>query len=263
MQKADTININAKGHEKTTISNMEELPEERHTEDIQEIITKVPSWILRWGIMLFFGILLMVAAISVFVRYPDMIKGNLKFQSTGISAPVIVSAPGIISKIFVKQGAAVKRGQPLASVQAPNAPAGSYTLTASQDGKLGFITVVQQGTVLRPNEAVFIIHPDNEQFFGLMEIPAANINKIKMGQQVLISLKSYQADEYGQLKGNISYLTDEPNAAGFFTVKITLNNSGSKHPVQLKSWMTGDAEIITKDVSVSERITSNLFKFMH
>lgn len=43
-----------------------------NTEDIQEIITKVPSWILRWGIMVFFGILLMIATISVFVRYPDL-----------------------------------------------------------------------------------------------------------------------------------------------------------------------------------------------
>jgi multidrug resistance efflux pump len=233
--------------------------DELHTEDIQEIITKVPSWILRRGIMVFFGILLMIAAIGSFVRYPDTIKESLKFQSTGISVPVIAMAPGIISKVFVKQGVVVKRGQPLAKVAVANTPIGYYTLTAPQDGNIGFITVVQQGSVLSLNQPVFVVHPSNEQFFGLMEIPAATINKIKKGQQVLINLKNYPAEEYGQLKGIINYVTDEPNAAGFFTVKVTLNNSGLKQPIQLKSWMMGDANIVTKNVSVERRIFKSIF----
>ena len=81
----------------------EDLEGAVHTEDMQEIITKVPSWILRWGIMLFFGILLIIVGISVLVRYPDTIKGNMKIASTGISKQIITNMPGRVAKLMVKK----------------------------------------------------------------------------------------------------------------------------------------------------------------
>jgi len=234
----------------------------RHTEDMQEIITKVPSWILRWGITVFFGILLMVVAISIFVRYPDTIKTGLRLVSSEVSAPVITTEPDRVVKLFVKQGAIVKKGQPLADIQTLSDPVREYSLNAPQDGKVGFAAIVQSGSLLGRNEEVFYIHPQNEYFFGIMEIPSNNINKIKIGQQVLVSLRNYPADEYGRLKGTISYIADEPGKEGFFALKVTLNTSDLKRQVQLKNWMIGDAEIITQDVSILKRISLNLFKFI-
>jgi len=238
---------------------MEIQETERHTEDMQEIITKVPSWMLRWGMMLFFGILLMVVAISVFVRYPDTIKSGLKFESSGITVPIVSAVPGTVTNIWVKQGAIVKKGQALASIEM-SSPNTTYTLAAPQDGKLGFVTIVQRGTSLKANQVVFAIHPVNEQFFGIMEIPPSQVNKIKIGQQVLISLRNYPADEYGQLKGSVTYITDEPTVNGLFIIKVALNSTGSKYPVALKSWMAGDAEIITQNVSLQSRIFKSIFK---
>ncbi|MDB5121968.1 MAG: hypothetical protein JWP94_97 [Mucilaginibacter sp.] len=238
---------------------MEIQETERHTEDMQEIITKVPSWILRWGIMLFFGILLMVAAISVFVRYPDTIKSSLKFESSGITMPVVSAVPGIVANLWVKQGAIVKKGQALATIEM-NSPNTKYTLAAPQDGKLGFVAIVQHGAFLKANQIVFAIHPVREQFFGIMEMPSSQINKIKIGQQVLISLRNYPADEYGELKGSVDYIADEPTNNGLFIIKVNLNNAGSKYPVILKSWTMGDAEIITQNVSLQSRIFKSVFK---
>jgi len=238
---------------------MEIQETERHTEDMQEIITKVPSWILRWGIMLFFGILLMVVAISVFIRYPDTIKSSLKFESSGITVPVVSSVPGTVTNLWAKQGTIVKKGQALATIETVK-PNSEYTLTAPQDGKLSFVTIVQRGIFLKANQVTFIIHPVNEQFFGIMEIPSSQIDKIKIGQQVLISLRNYPADEYGQLKGSVNYITDEPSNNGLFIIKVTLNSAGSKSPVAFKSWMIADAEIITQNVSLQNRIFKSIFK---
>ena len=244
-----------------TIIQTEELPEDdRHTEDMQEIITKVPSWVLRWGIMVFFGILLMVAAISVFVRYPDTIKAGLKLESTGITMPVIASAQGRITAVYVKQGNIVRLNQPLLAIETYDIGNKAYTLRALNDGKVGFVAIVQPGEVLRAGQEVFTIHPQNEQFFGLMEIQAANINKIRVGQQVLISLRNYPANEYGQLKGTISYVADEPGKEGFFAVKVSINYGGLNPQIALKAWMMADAEIITQDVSILKRVMANLFK---
>jgi len=259
MQETKIIKANGNVKETTPV-NGEELTPDRHTEDMQEIITKVPSWILRWGIMLFFGILLMIVAISVFVRYPDTIKGGLKLESSGISASVIIPVAGSITKLLIKQGSVVKKEQPLVFVATSNNPISTYILTAPQDGRVGFVAIVQQGAFLRANQEVFTIHPNNEQFFGIMQIPSNNINKIKVGQEVLISLRNYPTDEYGQLKGNISYIADEPTQSGLFTVKVTPNTNGLKKHVELKSWMIGDAEIITENVSLQRRIYKSILK---
>jgi multidrug resistance efflux pump len=254
--------IQANGHKKKEIAiNTEDFHRDRHTEDIQEIITKVPSWILRWGIMVFFGILLMLVAISIFVRYPDTIKGGFKLESSSISTPVMINTPGNIIGVFVKQGAMVKAGQPLALVQPLNINS-SYTLTAPQEGKVGFVAIIQHGSVLKANQPAFIIHPVNECFFGIMEISPSQINKIKIGQAVLINLRNYPAEEYGHLNGKISYIADEPGSNGLL-IKITIDDTQLKKQILLKNWMTGDAEIITQDVSILKRVGSNLFRFLN
>ncbi len=260
MQKTNLSNTN--GHPGRRVNFDVEETVDKHTEDMQDVITKVPSWILRWGITVFFGILLMVVAISVFVRYPDTIKGNIKLASSnGGAVPVIVTTAGRITKLLIRQNASVKRGQPLASIETLNSPVINYNLIAPQDGKAGFAGIIEQGAVLLPNRDVFIIHAENEQFFGIMEISAGNINKIKAGQKVLINLRNYPSEEYGQLTGKITYIADEPAKGGLFEVKITLNNTGLKQPIKLKNWMTGDAQIITQDVSIMRRVSMNLFKF--
>ena len=238
---------------------MEIQSTEKHTEDMQEIITKVPSWVLRWGITVFLGILLLVVAISAFVRYPDTIKGDLKFESSSLSMPVISAGPGKITKLWVKQGSIVKMGQLLATIESAN-PTAKYALIAPREGKLNFVTIVQQDAFLKANQVVFTIHPVNEQFFGLMEIPSRQINEIKIGQQVLINLRNYPAEDYGQLKGNISYIADEPAANGFFTIKVTLTNTNLKQSASLKNWMVGDALIITRDISLQSRILKSVIK---
>jgi biotin carboxyl carrier protein len=251
MQKTGLIQANGQAKEMTV--NAEELSQDRHTEDMQEIITKVPSWILRWGITLFFGILLMVVGISVLVRYPDTIKGGLKIESSVFAQPVMAVLPCRITKVFIKKGENVKKGQMLATICGYSGLTEVYTLIAPQDGKAAFVSIVQPGGLLKAGQEVFVIHPANEQFFGVMQIPENNIGKIKTGQQVQIKLRNYPAEEYGQLKGTISYITDEP-VQGFFTVKVTLITSQLKHPVELKSWMTADAEIITESVSLQRRL---------
>jgi hypothetical protein len=232
---------------------------ERHTEDITEIITKVPAWIVRWGIMLFFGILLTIIAISFFVRYPDLIKTSLKFESVESSKPVISTVSGIVMNTYAKQGELVKKGQVLATIEV-NGASSFYDLSATQDGKLGFATIVQPGVILNANEIVFVIHPANENFFGVAELSPSQINKVKLGQLVLIKLKNIPEKNDSQIKGNIGYITDEPNQNGLFTIKITLNKMGSKKQLFLKDWMTGDAEIVTEDISLQRRIFNSIFK---
>lgn len=46
------------------------------SEEVQEIVGQVPSWIIRWGITAVFIFLVLILWISWFIRYPDVIKGE-------------------------------------------------------------------------------------------------------------------------------------------------------------------------------------------
>src|ERR1700761_2130830 len=52
----------------------------RHSDEIQDIITAVPSALLRWGTTIFIGVLFIIIILSAFIRYPDMVKTSLKIN---------------------------------------------------------------------------------------------------------------------------------------------------------------------------------------
>ncbi|MDB5016223.1 MAG: hypothetical protein JWQ84_1055, partial [Mucilaginibacter sp.] len=89
----------------------------RHTDDMQDIITAVPSWLLRWGITLFFGILVLIIGLSAMIRYPDIIHASLKIDSPNSPKPVVAKISGKLVKLLVKENAIVKAGQPLAYME--------------------------------------------------------------------------------------------------------------------------------------------------
>jgi hypothetical protein len=43
------------------------------SEEVQEILTKIPHWMIRWGNVLFLSLIIMLLLMSWFVRYPDII----------------------------------------------------------------------------------------------------------------------------------------------------------------------------------------------
>ena len=138
-----------------------------------------------------------------------------------------------------------------------------YVLTALQSGRLVFANVIQENDVLNANEEVFYINPGNEQFFGEMMIPQMSMGKVKEGQQVLIKLRSYPFEEYGMLRGRIQYISDVPYRDSVFLSRVdfkTIKSSDMRRPIHLKQGMMADAEIVTQDATVLQRISRSIIK---
>ena len=137
-----------------------------------------------------------------------------------------------------------------------------YVLLASEAGKVTFAGNVQENQVVSPNQDVFYINTGNEKFFGEMNIPQDNLGKVKQGQQVLVKLRSYRFEEFGMMKGTISYISDVPLKDSIFTSRVvfTSKTSDMKKPVNLKQGMIADAEIITEDATILQRLTRNIIK---
>jgi len=228
---------------------------ERHTGEIQDIITKVPSWVIRWGIMVFFGVLLIVLSIAAIVRYPDVVKGRMRFQPLEADRLVVTDEPALIRSVAVKQGEFVRAGQVLAVLQ--NKERVETNLVSPITGKVGFVVLAQPGNILQPQQPLFVVHPPVQHFLGVIQIPVSTIEQVKVGQTVIITLGDKQGQASDELKGKIKALTDEPDKNGMITAQVMLDNPDQKN---LKTWTTGDAQILTKNISVAQRIWSSIIK---
>ncbi len=89
----------------------------RHSDDVQDIITATPSCLLRWGITVFFTVLVMLLSLCACVKYPDVVKTPLRITSTEASRPVVPKMSGRIIRILAKDGEPVQAGQSLAFLE--------------------------------------------------------------------------------------------------------------------------------------------------
>lgn len=79
--------------------------------EVQEIISYRPVWILRNGITLFILIITCLIVLTYFIQYPDVV--NTKAKLTSINAPkvVITKTDGKLIKLFAKEGEQKMQGE--------------------------------------------------------------------------------------------------------------------------------------------------------
>lgn len=95
-----------------TISQQQLLSEEVH-----DIISHKPGWVIRRGNLIFLLVLLVLAALTFIIRYPDVVKASVRIAA--LNAPKMLTAhiEGRLEKLFVVNGQQVIKGQKLAYLQ--------------------------------------------------------------------------------------------------------------------------------------------------
>lgn len=90
---------------------------ELRSEEVQEVMNKVPPGILRYGIGLLASIILVLLIGCAFFNYPEKIEAELTLTSK--NPPVYVKSiqGGRIEKLYVKNGTQVKKGDVLAVIE--------------------------------------------------------------------------------------------------------------------------------------------------
>lgn len=83
------------------------------SEAFQEILSRNPSWIIRWGSTIFTLVILILIVISYLVQYPDVVKGKITITTTIPPSHVVSEVNGEIAELFVKQGEYIESGNPL------------------------------------------------------------------------------------------------------------------------------------------------------
>lgn len=93
------------------------MDEDIHSEDLQEIISKPPSWLLKRGINFIVLTIFILFGLTFFIRYPEVVPVSMKFNTS--SAPKVLTGKvtGNLVKILVKDGTAVDKNTDIAYLE--------------------------------------------------------------------------------------------------------------------------------------------------
>ncbi len=87
------------------------------SEEVQEILTKIPHWMIRWGSVLFLLLIVMLLLISWFVKYPDVIPSQAIITTQIPPQKEYAKITGKLNHILVKDTQLVNPDQPLAIIE--------------------------------------------------------------------------------------------------------------------------------------------------
>lgn len=90
---------------------------ELRSEEVQEILTSTPNWMIRWGNVLFLFVTLILLFISWLVKYPDIITSEALITTQIPPQKETAKTTGNLSVILVKDKEKVKSNQALAIIE--------------------------------------------------------------------------------------------------------------------------------------------------
>ncbi|WKD85754.1 Colicin V secretion protein CvaA [Polaribacter huanghezhanensis] len=90
---------------------------EVRSEEVQEILTQVPNWMIRWGNTLFFLLIVMVLFISWFVKYPDVISTQVMITTTIPPEKIYAKTSGQIEVLLKNDGDKIEKNETIAIIE--------------------------------------------------------------------------------------------------------------------------------------------------
>lgn len=89
---------------------------ELRSDEVQEIMSHVPHWMIRWGITLIFGVILMLIFISWFIKYPDVVQGKVTVSTAQAPITLVAVGSGELENLHVKDGQSVSQNELIATI---------------------------------------------------------------------------------------------------------------------------------------------------
>ncbi|MDA3952795.1 MAG: HlyD family efflux transporter periplasmic adaptor subunit [Bacteroidales bacterium] len=105
---------------------------ELRSESVQEILSRPPKWIVRWGITIVFFVVITLLVGSWFFQYPDIVSAKIDLTTENPPAPVLAKTTGKIQNLFVSDNDLVIKDQVVGVIENP----GNYKSVESLINKL-------------------------------------------------------------------------------------------------------------------------------
>ena len=128
------------------------------------------------------------------------------------------------------------------------------------EGNITFSKYWSDNQYVTAGEEVMTIIPQSQDIFGQVEMPIVGSGKVKVGQRVNMKFDNYPSNEYGMVIGLVESISSVPRDESY-TIKISLPEglvSSYKKELEFRQEMQGNADIITKDLRLIERVFNQL-----
>lgn len=90
---------------------------ELRSEEVQELLTRVPHWLIRWGSLVVLTILIMLLLISYIVKYPDIVNSDIVITTNVPPQKLIAKMSGKIEVILINDKTIINKNTPLAVIE--------------------------------------------------------------------------------------------------------------------------------------------------
>lgn len=87
------------------------------SDEVQEILGKMPSFLTSWGITVVFIALLGLVIVAAIVKYPDLVKADVIVTTNKPPVPVMSRISGNIQTLYVEEGVTIIKGKLLGILQ--------------------------------------------------------------------------------------------------------------------------------------------------
>jgi len=74
---------------------------------------------IRWGITLIFGLIVMLVCISWFIKYPDVVQGEVVLTTEQPPIKLVSKTGGYVEQLYFEENAMVKKGATIAQITNP------------------------------------------------------------------------------------------------------------------------------------------------
>ncbi len=88
----------------------EEKEIEIKAEEVNELLTAVPKWVVRWGVTIIFLMMVLGLSLSFFIKYPDTLSAKTIITTVNPPVTLIAKTNGKIIELKIKNNQAIKRG---------------------------------------------------------------------------------------------------------------------------------------------------------
>lgn len=90
---------------------------EIRSEEVQDILTKIPHWVIRWGSLVVLIILLLLFSVSWMVKYPDIITTEITITTQIPPEKLVAKTSGKIETILINDKEIIREHTPLAVIE--------------------------------------------------------------------------------------------------------------------------------------------------
>ena len=92
---------------------------ELRCEEVQEILTRPPHALIRWGITIFFGVLALLFIGGCFFKYPDIVSAEITITTEHPPVWILALGRAMTTKVYRTDRETVKSGDNIAALENP------------------------------------------------------------------------------------------------------------------------------------------------